>query len=67
MISYKDEPDIGWWVLNALHNLGFVTNITLPKQLPPRTELITEAINIDQRVERVPEECNITKFLKRGR
>ena len=64
---YKDEPDIGWWVLNALHNLGFVTNITLPKQLPPRTELITEAINIDQRVERVPEECNITKFLKRGR
>ncbi|WP_198538193.1 acyl-CoA desaturase [Marinicella sediminis] len=62
---YKDEPDPGWWVLNALRNLGVVKNIRLPKQLPVRSELVAEAGNLDHRVERVPEDCEIAKFIMR--
>ena len=64
---YTDEPDPGWWVLNALHNLGIVKNIRLPQQLSARSELVTEATNLDSRVERVPEDCKIAKFIRRGR
>jgi fatty-acid desaturase len=63
---YKDEPDPGWWVLNALHNLGVVKNITLPKELPHRSELVTEATDLERRVERVPEECEIANLIKRN-
>ncbi|MEW5251791.1 acyl-CoA desaturase [Microbulbifer sp. 2201CG32-9] len=63
---YKDEPDPGWWVLNALHNLGIVKNIKLPQHLPQRSELVTEAINLGQRVQRVPENCDIATFIKRA-
>lgn len=63
---YKDEPDPGWWVLNALHNLGFVKNIKLPKELPHRSELVTEATDLEHRVERVPEDCEIAKFIRRN-
>lgn len=62
---YTDEPDPGWWVLNALHNLGIVKNIRLPKQLPLRPELVTEATDLNDRVERVPEDCEIAKFIRR--
>lgn len=64
---YTDEPDPGWWVLNALHNLGLVKNIRLPKQLPARSELVTEATNLDCRIERVPEDCEIAKFIRKNR
>ncbi len=63
---YKGEPDPGWWVLNALHNLGFVKNIMLPEELPIREELVVEAENIESRVKRVPEECEIANFIKRA-
>lgn len=63
---YSNEPDPGWWVLNALRNLGFVKNIKLPKQLPQRSELVTEAKDLDQRIERVPEDCEIAKFIQRS-
>ena len=63
---YQDEPDPGWWVLNALHNLGIVRNIRLPKQLPFRSELVTEAIDLERRVERVPEDCDIANFIRRN-
>jgi hypothetical protein len=63
---YKDEPDPGWWVLNALHNLGIVKNIKLPKELPHRSELVTEATDLERRVERVPEECEIANFIRRN-
>lgn len=63
---YSDEPDPGWWVLNALHNLGIVRNIKLPKQLPYRPEVVVEAVNLEERVERVPKSCLITEFI-RGR
>ena len=63
---YKDEPDPGWWVLNALHNLGFVKNIKLPEQLPERSELVTEAEDLNRRVKRVPEECEIANFIRRA-
>ncbi len=63
---YTDEPDPGWWVLNALRNLGVVKNIRLPIQLPLRPELIAEATDLDRRVERVPEDCDIAKFIRRG-
>ena len=36
---YPSQPDPGWWVLNALHNLGLVWNIVLPPDLPTRPEL----------------------------
>jgi fatty-acid desaturase len=63
---YSDEPDLGWWVLNILHNLGIVKNIKLPKELPFRSELVAEAENLDSRVERVPEDCKIAKFIRNG-
>ncbi|MBR7800906.1 acyl-CoA desaturase [Undibacterium fentianense] len=62
---YKDEPDPGWWVLNALHNLGIVKNIRLPEHLPAREELVIEARNLEHRVKRVPEECEIANFIRR--
>lgn len=61
---YSDEPDPGWWVLNALHNLGIVRNIRLPKHLPPRAELITEDVDLAKRVAREPRECEIAKFIR---
>lgn len=63
---YKDEPDPGWWVLNALRNLGLVRNIKLPKDLPSRSELKSVANNFDSRVERVPKECEIANFISSG-
>lgn len=62
---YKDEPDPGWWVLNALHNLGIVQNIKLPKQLPVRSELVSESNGLDCKVEKVPKDCEIAKFIMR--
>ncbi|PCJ14509.1 MAG: fatty acid desaturase [Gammaproteobacteria bacterium] len=64
---YKDEPDPGWWVLNALYNLGVVKNIRLPEQLPERAELVVEASNTNHRVKRVPEGCEVANFIKRTR
>lgn len=64
---YKDEPDPGWWVLNALHNLGVVKNVQLPRDLPPRSELVSESIDLADRVERVPEDCEIAKFIRGDR
>jgi len=61
---YKDEPDPGWWVLNALHNIGVVKNIMLPEHLPPRNELVVEDSRLDDRVKRVPEDCEIANFIK---
>ncbi len=63
---YKDEPDPGWWVLNALHNLGLVKNIRLPEHLPTREDLVVEASNIESRVKRVPEGCEIANFINRA-
>ncbi|KZN39351.1 hypothetical protein N480_00550 [Pseudoalteromonas luteoviolacea S2607] len=62
---YKNEPDPGWSVLNALHNLGLVKNIVLPENLPERKELITEAHNLENREKRKPEECEIANKLKK--
>ncbi|WP_336620309.1 acyl-CoA desaturase [Pseudoalteromonas umbrosa] len=62
---YNDEPDPGWWVLNALHNLGVVKNIKLPKQLPVRTELVNVSNNMHNRIERTPEDCKVAQFLRK--
>ncbi|WP_230655730.1 acyl-CoA desaturase [Psychrobacter sp. I-STPA10] len=35
---YQGQTDLGFWVLNALHNLGLVWNIKLPQHLPHRPE-----------------------------
>ena len=64
---YENEPDPGWWVLNALRNLGVAKNIKLPKELPPRSELVAEAKDLERRVERVPEDCEIAKFITGGK
>lgn len=37
---YPGQPDPGWWVLNALRNLGLVWNVVLPADLPPRKQLL---------------------------
>ncbi len=62
---YKDEPDPGWWVLNALHNLGIVTNIKLPSDLPSRSDLMVEAKDLSSRDKREPEECEIANIIRR--
>ncbi|WP_428612401.1 acyl-CoA desaturase [Pseudoalteromonas sp.] len=64
---YKDEPDPGWWVLNALNNLGFVYNIKLPEHLPPRQELLLEQQNLSNKVRRYPEQCEIANFINKVR
>lgn len=37
---YDNQPDPGWWVLNALQNLGLVWNVVLPDDLPHRKNLV---------------------------
>lgn len=37
---YESQPDPGWWVLNALRNLGLVWDVVLPTDLPARSELV---------------------------
>jgi len=61
---YKDEPDPGWWVLNALRNLGIVKNIKLPDNLPARHELVLQSDHDHNKVKRVPEDCDIANFIK---
>ena len=34
---YGDQPDPGWWVLNALNNMGLVWNLVLPSDLAARS------------------------------
>lgn len=36
---YKDQIDLGWCALNALHNIGLVWNLKLPKDLDARQEV----------------------------
>lgn len=36
---YDNQPDPGWWALNALNNLGLVWSIVLPEDLPYRKNL----------------------------
>lgn len=36
---YEDQPDPGWWVLNAMKNLDLAWNIVLPGDLPERERL----------------------------
>lgn len=63
---HRDEPDPGWWVLNALHNLGIVKNIKLPEHLPVRKELVVVEKKLKDRIKRQPEECEIANFIKRA-
>jgi len=63
---YRNEPDPGWWVLNALHNLGLVKNIKLPQDLPARNELVAEHDNLEHRSRRVPEECLVANLIRRS-
>lgn len=36
---YQNQPDPGWWILNAMHNLGLAWSLKLPEHLPYRAEL----------------------------
>lgn len=36
---YEDQPDPGWWVLNAMGNLGLAWSVVLPGDLPERRNL----------------------------
>lgn len=64
---HKNEPDPGWWVLNALYNLGIVKNIKLPKDLPYRPELHIEATDPEHHIERSLNECRLTKLFDKDR
>jgi stearoyl-CoA desaturase (delta-9 desaturase) len=61
---HKDEPDPGWWVLNALKNLGLVRNIRLPEDLPEREELIQTNQASTAHERRRPEPCRIAEFVR---
>lgn len=36
---YENQSDPGWWVLNAMGNLGLAWNVVLPTDLPERKSL----------------------------
>ena len=36
---YDNQPDPGWWALNAMKNIGLVWDIVLPEDLPHRNNL----------------------------
>lgn len=36
---YKNQPDVGWWVLKALSAVGLVWDVKRPEDLPAREEL----------------------------
>lgn len=36
---YDNQPDPGWWALNAMKNMGLVWDIVLPEDLPYRKNL----------------------------
>lgn len=62
---HTDEPDPGWWVLNALHSLGMVKNIRLPVHLPHRPELIAEVAGVDGHIVKVPRYFEIKNHTSR--
>ncbi|MFZ1386982.1 MAG: acyl-CoA desaturase [Thiolinea sp.] len=52
---YQGQSDPGWWVLNAMHNLGLVWSLKLPSDLPYRPELLP--IEHHSRSMKVPKQC----------
>ena len=46
---YPGQVDPGWWVLQVLRAIGWVSNIRLPGSLPPRSEL--RAVGKNERTE----------------
>ncbi|MET1257064.1 acyl-CoA desaturase [Aliikangiella maris] len=62
---YRDQPDPGWWILNALHNLKLINNIRLPSDLPIREELVVEKNIPLERTPRQLERCKIVDSLKK--
>jgi stearoyl-CoA desaturase (delta-9 desaturase) len=61
---YEGQADPGWWVLNALRNLGLVWAVKLPGDLPHRPEL--EAMDVAQltnRSIRLPTSCAFVRLL----
>jgi fatty-acid desaturase len=61
---YEDQVDPGWWVLNALHNLGLVWNIRLPDDLPHRPELAAvDGKQLAGRPIRAPKSCPLLRSL----
>lgn len=58
---HEDEPDIGWFFLNALHNLGYVKHIKLPEDLPKRPELLLDSNLRETKYRKGLKPCRITK------
>lgn len=57
---YQGQADPGWWVLNAMNNLGLVWSIKLPTDLPYRPELLP--IDHQTRLMKAPKLCPILDF-----
>lgn len=63
---YENQPDPGWWVLNAMENLGLAWNIVLPGDLPDRKSL--RPISIRARAgfgNKGPRACPVLGVLRR--
>lgn len=57
---YEFQPDPGWWVLNALRNLGLVWDVILPADLPSRPELESiDPFASEQKTRKNPKPCAV--------
>lgn len=63
---YDNQPDPGWWVLNALRNLGLAWNIVLPGDLPSRASLrpLTARAKLGFGAN-VPRDCRVLGLIRR--
>ena len=62
---YDNQPDPGWWVLNALHNLGLVWNIVLPENLPARPNLYRRTFRAKGNFrQKVYKECKVLSLFQ---
>lgn len=63
---YENQPDPGWWVLNALGNLGLVWGIVLPAELPSRRNLrpLTNRAKVGVG-SKGPQACPVLRLLRR--
>lgn len=58
---YQGQADPGWWVLNAMNNLGLAWALKLPSDLPYRPELLP--IEHKTRSMKAPKPCPLMAYM----